>query len=500
MWNNLLIALTISGVCAAWDVTASSRPRFISKLDLDGEEMASFFINTFNNTLITISKYYHANTRYSRGDKYRLYCRAISLYDIQYAINLKENWRPLYAEESINHPGYIEFHSSEGIAVTMCCERKLYRVWSLKTNQILYQIPFAEQAIRELTITGSGCLCCVILTIGTDKKKQYGALTYRYIHALTGEVIKDVQVRLCTRVKLQDPDSVVENVTLCHTFGRWIIHKERNYNALIIDITTPSQDSGNTLFVDYYNSLEKNDHIVWGHGLYDNAELTFIEGTDTFLATYDDRIDIWDCIGRCIIGTSATSVNNSGFVVSGMYVSEKGGFVVKNINQCHGINAAHDRRLFEQILRREGPDRLIALQYNRNNAAPPQQQQHDDNDEEEDDEEEDGDGDENDDEEDDGSNDDSSRQISSLSPSPPIHQMSNHTLDACIKIFSTSNNPKMGIFPGKEVASLGGGSISHAEFLSKAKTYYKTTALFYDEDKKWIVTGDVNGNIHIWHA
>lgn len=137
--GGLIFALSHSGACAAIDRDTGER----TILNISSEEVIrSLFYNKNNNSLITVSVY--------GADHFSsLKCRTTP---IEYIKRGKVcDGFPLFDEESLKWPGFVEFDDVNAKVLTFNAAQTLYKVFDLRNYEQLYSIN--DSAIKEIKIS-----------------------------------------------------------------------------------------------------------------------------------------------------------------------------------------------------------------------------------------------------------------------------------------------------------------------------------------------------------
>lgn len=142
----MIFALAHSGVCVAFSRETGKRLCYLNTQE--DEVVRSLFYNKNNDTLITVSVY--ATDNYSS-----LKCRSTPLEFIRRG-KPEEGGMPLFEEESLQWPGFVEFDDVNGKVLTYNAQKHTYKVFDLKNYNLLYKI--TDRTVSEIKVSpGKPC-------------------------------------------------------------------------------------------------------------------------------------------------------------------------------------------------------------------------------------------------------------------------------------------------------------------------------------------------------
>lgn len=249
--ENLIFALTHTGVCAAFDRNLGKRICFIN---VTGDEVIrSLFLNKMNASLITVSVF--------RDDGFSsLKCRSIPLEGIQQG-KVDESCS-LFESETLRWPGFVEFDDVNSKILTFSVDNKTYKVWTLASYKHLYTIN--DDRIQEIKISPGA-----MLLIQT-RSESYVPL--RIVDIETGTVLKSFNHLLHRNRKID----------FVEQFNEKLLVKQENENLQIVDVRTAD-----------IVSVPKSQFLT-------PSAFIFLYGNQLFLTFRQRQVSVWNFKGQLV--------------------------------------------------------------------------------------------------------------------------------------------------------------------------------------------------------
>ncbi|KAA8495097.1 hypothetical protein FVE85_3338 [Porphyridium purpureum] len=205
--GSLMLALTLTGVCAAFDVRSGKRLCFLNVSDT--EIIRSLFLNRANQSVVTVSVFQDDN--YSS-----LKCRSTPLEYIRR--QRPQDGFELFESEWLKWPGFVEFDDTNGKVLTFSARDRTFKVWDLTNYSLLYEI--RDSRIQEIKISLG-----IMLLVFT---RSPGYVPLQIVDIETGEVLKDFHHLLKRSRKID----------FMEQFNEKLLVKQENENLQIIDVRT----------------------------------------------------------------------------------------------------------------------------------------------------------------------------------------------------------------------------------------------------------------------
>lgn len=247
--GDLIFALTLTGVCAAFSRDLARRICFLNVAD--DEIIRSLFLNKTNDALITVSVF--------RKDEFSsLNCRSTPLAHIRKA--RLSCGAPIFESESLRWPGFVEFDDVNARVLTFSAEDMNYKVWDLRTYEHLYTI--RDERISEIKISPG------IMLLIYRRLESYVPL--RIVNVEDGSTLKEMNHLLHRKRKID----------FIEQFNEKLLVKQEHENLQIVDVRT-----GDHIEVERSNFLTPNAFIF----LYENQ---------VFLTFHQRNISVWNFDGQ----------------------------------------------------------------------------------------------------------------------------------------------------------------------------------------------------------
>lgn len=298
-FNDLILALTHNGVCAAFDRFHRKRVCFLNITD--DEVIRSLFLNKANETLITVSVF-------RKDDFSSLHCRSTPLADVRRGY-LKSGV-PIFESESLRWPGFVEFDDVNGKILTFSAEDNKYKIWDLKSYALLYTI--LDDNIQEIKISPG-----VVLLI---YNRQESHVPIRILNVETGRKIKEVNHLLHRKRK----------VDFIEQFHEKLLVKQEHENLQIVDVYTGEQVE-----------------IERSHQLTPNAFI-FLYESELFLTFQQRQVIVWNFGGERVSDFEDHQLYRSDSNTNCIYITKHQDIIV---SYCHqGGNCRHGTINLSSIL------------------------------------------------------------------------------------------------------------------------------------------------------
>lgn len=251
--QGMIFALAHSGVCAAFSRETNKRLCYLNTKD--DEVVRSLFYNKNNNTLITVSVY--ANDNFSS-----LKCRSTPLEFIRRG-KPQEGGMPLFQEESLQWPGFVEFDDVNGKVLTYNAKEHIYKVFDLKNYNLLYKI--SDETVGEIKVSPG-----ILLLIHEYEDKDHVPL--KILNVENGQVLKEFKFKLL-------PDRLVDFV---EQFDEKLLVKQEKENLRIADVCTGACiEVANTQFMN-------------------PSAFIFLYENHLFLTFRDRQVEVWNFKGELV--------------------------------------------------------------------------------------------------------------------------------------------------------------------------------------------------------
>lgn len=284
--RDLIFSLTQSGVCAAYSRDLASR---ICYLNICHDEVIrSLFVNTANDSLITVSVF--------RKDDYSsLHCRSIPLAHIRKG-NLKSAM-VLFKTESLKWPGFVEFDDVNGKILTFSAQDKKFKVWCLQSYNLLYSI--SDDRIDEVKISPG------ILLLIYNRAESH--IPIRILDIATGKCVRDMN-HLVNRKR---------KIDFIEQFGEKLLVKAENENLQIIDVVT-----GEIVEVERSNFLRASSFI----SLYESQQFLTVQNCD---------VKVWNFCGQHVNNFEDHTLFGADTLSSCVYITKKQDIIISYCHQEH---------------------------------------------------------------------------------------------------------------------------------------------------------------------
>ncbi|QDZ22289.1 hypothetical protein HOP50_07g48270 [Chloropicon primus] len=251
--KGMIFALAHSGVCAAFCRETNKRLCYLNIQD--DEVVRSLFYNKNNETLITVSVY--ATDNFSS-----LKCRSTPLEFIRRG-EPQEGGMPLFEDESLQWPGFVEFDDVNGKVLTYNAQKHVYKVFDLKNYNLLYMIN--DGTVSEIKVSPG-----ILLLIHDYENKDHVPL--KILSVEDGKVLKEFMHPLM-------PNRMVDFV---EQFDEKLLVKQEKENLRITDVC-----SGACIEVANTQFMNPNAFIF----LYENH---------LFLTFRDRQVEVWNFKGELV--------------------------------------------------------------------------------------------------------------------------------------------------------------------------------------------------------
>lgn len=205
--KDIVFALAHSGICAAFSRQTNRRICFLNIRH--DEVIRSLFYNKNNNSLITVSVYASDNFG-------SLKCRTTPLEYIRRR-NPADGF-PLFEEESLKWPGFVEFDDVNGKVLTYSAQHQVYKVFDLKNYNHLYSI--SDNDVQEIKISPG-----IMLLIYDRKNNQ---IPLEILSIEDGNRLKSFKHQLNKSKKLE----------FIEQFNEKLLVKQEHSSLQIVDICT----------------------------------------------------------------------------------------------------------------------------------------------------------------------------------------------------------------------------------------------------------------------
>eukprot|EP00186_Timspurckia_oligopyrenoides_P003541 CAMPEP_0182447596 /NCGR_PEP_ID=MMETSP1172-20130603/17821_1 /TAXON_ID=708627 /ORGANISM="Timspurckia oligopyrenoides, Strain CCMP3278" /LENGTH=464 /DNA_ID=CAMNT_0024644095 /DNA_START=84 /DNA_END=1475 /DNA_ORIENTATION=- len=203
--GGLVFALTLTGICAAYDTNTSQRLCYMNTSD--GEIIRSLFLNKANNSLITVSVF--AEDNYSS-----LKCKSTPLEYVRR--KQPEEGFELFTSELLKWPGFVEFDDTNERVLTYSASDRTYKIWDLANYTFLYSLN--DPKLQEIKIS-MGIMLLIFA-------RTPGYVPLRIVDIETGEPLKDIKHLLHRSRK----------VDFIEQFNEKLLVKQENENLQIVDV------------------------------------------------------------------------------------------------------------------------------------------------------------------------------------------------------------------------------------------------------------------------
>ena len=218
--GHVLFVLNKRGGCAAYHLPTQRLLRYVNVSEDD--VMRSVFYNRHRDELITVSVHWH-DTNSS------LHCRSTPLAAVTASPPLSLphfalRSSPLLSNESLVYPGFVEFDDLNGILLSYSRDQSLYKLWRLSDYSVCWQRQGGPQHIREVK-TCPGMILLVEARVGRLQRLS------------VVECESGVEVGRISHMMTSDDESDCEYIEL---FNHYIVIKERHQPLVILDLLRPT--------------------------------------------------------------------------------------------------------------------------------------------------------------------------------------------------------------------------------------------------------------------
>lgn len=247
--GDLIFALAHAGLCAAFSRDSN---RKVCTVNAAPEEVIrSLFYNKNNDSLITVSVD-------SRDNFTSLKCRSTPLEYLRRG--QPDGGFPLFADEQLKWPGFVEFDDVNSKVLTYTAAEKAYKVYDLKNYNKLYTV--RESNVKEIKIS-PGIMLLIF-------ERLQGHIPLKILSIEDGSVLKSFNHMLHRTLK----------VDFVEQFNEKLLLKQENCNLQILDVRT-----GETAEVPNTEAMTPSAFIF----LYENQ---------LFLTFRDRTVHVWNSRGE----------------------------------------------------------------------------------------------------------------------------------------------------------------------------------------------------------
>ncbi|KAH9259430.1 hypothetical protein BASA81_002473 [Batrachochytrium salamandrivorans] len=139
--DRVLVALQKSGVCTVFKLSAPGQYAAAGYLNHHPDEVIrSLFLNHACSSLVVVSVY-------PAQGKSILRCRSIKVADVE--LGKFQASVPILAQELLCFPGWVEICEVNDRILTFTSDTQLYKVWTLDSYVVQYEIPVAAAAVGQ---------------------------------------------------------------------------------------------------------------------------------------------------------------------------------------------------------------------------------------------------------------------------------------------------------------------------------------------------------------